>query len=278
MMLKPAPYAMPLERALFYAGWAFTALVLLFLIAPILAVIPLSFNAEPYFSYPMPGFSLQWYRDFFGNDRWTGALLLSVKLAVTVTIASTVLGTMAALGLARTQLPLRAIILGLLLLPMIVPVIIVAVAVFMSFGYFGLIGTFAGLALAHTALATPFVVITVTSTLTSFDWTLQRAAQGLGATNLFTFRKVILPLILPGVVTGAIFAFVTSFDEVVVALFLASAEQRTLPKQMFSGIREMISPTITAAATVQVVLSICLLVGAELLRRRSERLRGLTPN
>jgi putative spermidine/putrescine transport system permease protein len=276
-MLKPSPYAMPAERALFYAGWVFTGLVLLFLIAPILAVIPLSFNAEPYFSYPMPGLSLQWYRDFFGNERWTGALLLSVKLAVTVTILSTVLGTMAALGLARTQLPMRSVILGLLLLPMIVPVIIVAVAVFMSFGRFGLIGTFAGLALAHTALATPFVVITVTSTLTSFDWTLQRAAQGLGATPFFTFRKVIMPLILPGVVTGGLFAFTTSFDEVVVALFLASAEQRTLPKQMFSGIREMISPTITAAATIQVVVSVCLLVGAELLRRRSERLRGMTP-
>jgi putative spermidine/putrescine transport system permease protein len=139
-----------------------------------------------------------------------------------------------------------------------------------------LIGTFTGLVLAHTALATPFVVITVTSTLTGFDWTLQRAAQGLGATPTFTFRKVILPLIIPGVVTGALFAFVTSFDEVVVALFLASAEQRTLPKQMFSGIREQISPTITAAATFQVVLSVCLLVGAELLRRRSERLRGIS--
>jgi putative spermidine/putrescine transport system permease protein len=268
---------MPVERALFYAGWMFTALVLLFLIAPILAVIPLSFNAEPYFSYPMPGLSLQWYRDFFGNERWTGALALSAKLAVTVTFFSTALGTMAALGLARTQLPLRSVILGLLLLPMIVPVIIVAVAVFMSFGYFNLIGTFTGLALAHTALATPFVVITVTSTLTGFDWSLQRAAQGLGAPPFFAFRKVILPLILPGVVTGAIFAFVTSFDEVVVALFLASAEQRTLPKQMFSGIREMISPTITAAATVQVLLSVCLLIGAELLRRRTERLRGVTP-
>lgn len=266
---------MPAERTLFYAGWVFTGLVLLFLIAPIVAVIPLSFNAEPYFSYPMPGLSLQWYRDFFGNERWTGALLLSLKLAVTVTILSTALGTMAALGLARTQLPLRSVILGLLLLPMIVPVIIVAVAVFMFFGYFGLIGTFAGLALAHTALATPFVVITVTSTLTSFDWNLQRAAQGLGATPFITFRKVILPLILPGVVTGGLFAFVTSFDEVVVALFLASAEQRTLPKQMFSGIREMISPTITAAATIQVIFSVCLLIGAELLRRRSERLRGI---
>jgi putative spermidine/putrescine transport system permease protein len=126
-------------------------------------------------------------------------------------------------------------------------------------------------------LATPFAVITVTATLTSFDWTLQRAGQSLGATPLFTFRTVVLPLILPGVVTGAIFAFVTSFDEVVVALFLSSAQQRTLPKQMFSGIREMISPTITAAATIQVVLSVCLLVSVEFLRRRLERLRGMTP-
>jgi putative spermidine/putrescine transport system permease protein len=274
-MLKSAPYATLIEKLLYYGGWAFTALVLLFLIAPIVAVMPLSFNAEPYFTYPMPGLSLQWYRDFFGNERWTGALFLSLKLAVTVTVLATVLGTMAALGLARTQLPLRPLIFGVLILPMIVPVIIVAVAVFMFYGYLNLIGTFAGLVLAHTALATPFVVITVTSTLTSFDWTLQRAAQGLGATPFFTFSKVILPLIVPGVITGALFAFVTSFDEVVVALFLASAEQRTLPKQMFSGIREQISPTITAAASLQVVLSICLLVGAEFLRRRSERLRGI---
>jgi putative spermidine/putrescine transport system permease protein len=276
-MLKPAPYALPVERALFYAGWVFTALVLLFLMAPIIAVIPLSFNSEPYFSYPMPGLSLQWYRDFFSNQRWTGALLLSVKLAVTATVLSTLLGTMASLGLARTRLPFRSLAMGVLLLPMIVPAIVVAVAVFMSFSYFGLIGTFTGLAIAHTGLGTPFVVITVTSTLRNFDWTLQRAGQGLGATPLFTFRKVILPLILPGVITGAIFAFVTSFDEVIVALFLSSAEQRTLPKQMFSGIREMISPTITAAATIQVVFSICLLVGVELLRRRSERLRGMSP-
>ena len=277
-MLQPPPYAMPFERALFYMGWLFTALVLLFLIAPILAIIPLSFNAEPYFSYPMPGLSLQWYRDFFGNDRWTGALLLSVKLAVTVTIFATILGTTAALGLSRANLPFRSVLLGILLLPMIVPVIIVAVADFMAFAYFNLIGTFSGLVLAHIALATPFVVITVASTLTNFDWSLQKAAQSLGAPPFFAFRKVILPLILPGIVSGAIFAFVTSFDEVVVALFLASAEQRTLPKQMFSGIREMISPTITAAATVQVLFSVCLLVGAELLRRRSERLRGITPS
>jgi putative spermidine/putrescine transport system permease protein len=276
--MKLPSYATPIETIAYYGTLIFTGLVLLFLIAPILAIMPLSFNAEPYFSYPMPGLSLQWYQDFFGNPRWTGAFLLSLKLGITVTIAATALGTMAALGLARTHLPGRSVLLAVLLLPLIVPVIVVAVSDFMSFGYFGLIGTFAGLALAHTALAAPFVVIAVTSTLAGFDWTLQRAAQGLGAPPLTVFRKIILPLILPGVVTGALFAFVTSFDEVVVALFLSSAEQRTLPKQMFSGIREMISPTITAAATVQVALSICLLIGVELLRRRSERLRGLTPN
>ncbi|MEA2781218.1 MAG: putative spermidine/putrescine transport system permease protein [Rhodospirillaceae bacterium] len=274
-MMRPPSYATLGEKIVYYAAVALTALVLLFLISPILAIVPLSFNAEPYFSYPMPGLSLQWYRDFFGNARWTGAVILSLKLAVTVTILSTILGTMAALGLSRKDLPFRPVILGILILPMIVPVIITAVAAFIFYGYFGLIGTFSGLVLAHTVLATPFVVITVTSTLASFDWSLNRAAAGLGASPFYAFWKVILPLNLPGVISGALFAFVTSFDEVVVALFLSSPEQRTLPKQMFSGIREMISPTITAAATVQIVLSTLLLVGAELLRRNSERLRGI---
>jgi putative spermidine/putrescine transport system permease protein len=276
-MLRPLTYATLPEKIAHYGTLVFTGLVLLFLISPVLAIVPLSFNAEPYFSYPMPGLSLQWYRDFFGNARWRDALILSFELAACVTVLATALGTVAALGLSRTSLPWRGVILGLLILPMIVPVIITAVSVFMFYGYFGLIGTFPGLVLAHTVLAVPFVVITVTATLTSFDWSLDRAAQGLGAPPYLSFRKVILPLIMPGVVSGALFAFVTSFDEVVVALFLSSAEQRTLPKQMFSGIREMISPTITAAATVQIVISTLMLVGVELLRRRSERLRGIRP-
>ncbi len=275
-------YAITSERIIYGATVLLTAVVLLFLIAPILVIMPLSFNAEPYFSYPMPGVSLQWYEDFFGNDRWQSALKTSLMLAVLVTIVSTVLGTLAALGLSRSDLPGRSIILGVLISPMIVPVIITAVAVFFIYAKFGgltgipLLGTLLGLVLAHTVLATPFVVITVTSTLTGFDWSLARAAQSLGASPLRTFRKVILPLIAPGVVSGAIFAFGTSFDEVVVALFISSAEQRTLPKQMFSGIRDQISPTITAAATVLVIFSTLLLVGAELMRRRGERLRGVT--
>lgn len=274
-------YAITSERIIYGATVLLTAVVLLFLVAPIIVIMPLSFNAEPYFSYPMPGASLQWYEDFFGNDRWQSALKTSMLLAVLVTIVSTTLGTLAALGLSRSNLPGRALILGMLISPMIVPVIITAVAVFFVYARFGgwtgipLLGTLTGLVMAHTVLATPFVVITVTSTLTGFDWSLARAAQSLGAAPLTVFRKVILPLIAPGVVSGALFAFVTSFDEVVIALFISSAEQRTLPKQMFSGIRDQISPTITAAATVLVIFSTLLLVGAELMRRRSERLRGI---
>jgi len=272
------------ERFFKYGAWIWTWLVLLFLIAPILAVIPLSFNAEPYFSYPMPGLSLRWYVDFFTSDRWLDAIQTSLELAACVTILSTILGTLAALGLSRTNLPARPFIMSVLLLPMIVPVIITAVATFIFYAEAGsivginLIGSFSGLVLAHTMLATPFVVIAVTSTLTGFDWSLSRAAQSLGAPPLTVFRKVILPLILPGVVSGALFAWVTSFDEVVVALFVSGPNQRTLPKQMFSGIREQVSPTITAAATILVILSTLLLVGAELMRRRSERLRGVTPS
>ncbi len=232
----------------------------------------------------MPGLSLKWYRELlFGQEgRWIQSLLNSIRLAFVVTIVATVLGTLAALGLSRgDRLPYRRVILAILILPMIVPVIITAVAQYMSFANLGaatpisLLKSFWGLVIAHTVLATPFVVITVASTLTGFDWTLARAAASLGAPPFRTFMKVILPLISPGVISGALFAWVTSFDETVVALFLASPDQRTLPKQMFSGIREMISPTITSAATVLIIFSTLLLISAELLRRRNDRLRGV---
>ena len=274
--MKLPSYATPFERVAYWMALVFTGLVFVFLMAPILVIIPLSFNSEPYFSYPMPGFSLKWYADFFGGERWMPALWMSLRLAFSVTILSTVLGTLAALGLSRTTLPLRGLILGTLISPMIVPVIISAVGMYLFYAKVGLIGNFWGLVMAHTTLATPFVVITVTSTLAGFDWNLARAAASLGAAPGRVFRKIIMPLILPGMISGGLFAFVTSFDEVVVALFLSSPEQRTLPKQMFSGIREQISPTITAAATVLIVFSTCLLVTAELIRRRQDRLRGIT--
>jgi len=272
--MKLPSYATPFETFVYYATLVFTGLVLLFLISPIIAIMPLSFNAEPYFSYPMPGLSLRWYDDFFTNERWMSAVKISILVAALVTVLATALGTLAALGLSRAGLPFKPVILGVLISPMIVPVIITAVAIYLFYAQLGLIATISGLVLAHTVLATPFVVVTVTSTLSGFDHSLSRAASGLGAPPLTVFTNVILPIILPGIISGALFAFVTSFDEVVVALFITSAEQRTLPKQMFSGIREQISPTITAAATVLILFSVTLLIGIELLRRRSERLRG----
>ena len=254
---------------------AFVGAILLFLIAPILAIMPLSFNSETFFSYPMPGYSTKWYVDFFTNERWQKALRLSFVLAFATTILATTLGTLAALGLSRGNLPGRASIMAVLISPMIVPVIISALGMFFFYARWGLTGTMAGLILAHTALATPFVVITVTATLSSFDRTLMRAGASLGAPPRTVFFKVVMPLILPGMISGALFAFVTSFDEVVVIIFIASPEQNTLPRQMFSGIRELISPTITAAATVLVLISTAMLVTVELLRRRSERLRGI---
>ena len=276
-MALPA-YTTASEKISYYSLRVFVGLVLVFLIAPILAIMPLSFNSETFFSYPMPGFSTKWYvgeAGFFTNPRWTDALRLSIIVAVATTMLSTFLGTFAALGLSRSNIPGRAAIMAVLISPMIVPVIISAIGLFFFYAFVGLNGTLVGIILAHTALATPFVVITVTATLMSFDRTLMRAGASCGAPPHTVFFKVVMPLILPGVISGALFAFVTSFDEVIVILFIGGPEQRTLPRQMFAGIREQISPTITAAASVLIVFSTVLLVTVELLRRRGERLRGI---
>jgi putative spermidine/putrescine transport system permease protein len=270
-------YATRSEKIAYWALRIFVGLVLLFLISPILAIIPLSFNSETFFSYPMPGFSLKWYigpDGFLTSERWQSALRLSLLLAFGTTILATFLGTLAALGLSRANVPFRGSIMAILISPMIVPVIIAALGMFFFYSRLGFTGTIPGLILAHTALATPFVVITVTATLASFDRTLMRAGASLGAQPWTVFFKVVLPLILPGMISGALFAFITSFDEVIAVIFIAGPEQRTLPRQMFSGIREQISPTITAAATVLIAFSTAMLITIELLRRRSERLRG----
>ena len=275
-MLNLPPYASALERLWRVALVLLCAMVLLFLISPIIAIMPLSFNSEPYFTYPMPGLSMQWYEDFFTDPRWLDALKSSMIVAIAATALSMVLGTLAALGLSRANFPYRAWVMAFLISPMIVPVVITAVGMYFFFANLGLNNTYFGIILAHTALATPFVVITVTATLIGFDQSLNRAGASLGASPMTVFWKVTFPLILPGMISGALFAFITSFDEVVVVLFIASPDQRTLPKQMFSGIREQISPTITAAASMLVVAAAAMLVTVELLRRRSERLRGIT--
>ena len=267
-----------------YSFLIFCACVFLFLIAPILVIIPLSFNAEPYFTFTegmmsldREAYSVRWYKDIATNPQWIFSAKNSIIVATCSTLIATVLGTLAALGLSQSHMPYRPLVMGILISPMIVPLIISAAGMFFFYSKIGLSQTMPGLILAHAVLGTPFVVITVTATLAGFDHSLTKAAQSLGSGTSRTFFKIQMPLILPGVVSGALFAFITSFDEVVVVFFLAGFEQRTIPRQMWAGIREQISPTILAVATILVCVSILLLTTVELLRRRNERLRGVSP-
>ena len=272
----------PIERIWHYLFRVICGLIFLFLIFPILVIVPLSFNAVPFFtfteemlSFDPAGYSLRWYHEFFTSLNWRGAVNNSFIIAVFSTFIATALGTLAALGLSRHNMPYRTTLMAILISPMIVPLIISACGMFFFYSRINLQGTHLGVILAHAALGTPFVVITVTATLVGFDRSLIRAANSLGADGVTTFFKIVVPLILPGVISGALFAFITSFDEVVVILFVGSFEQRTIPWQMFSGIREHISPTILAVATLLVLVSILLLTTIEMLRRRTERLRGV---
>ncbi|WP_064709377.1 ABC transporter permease [Rhizobium bangladeshense] len=251
--------------------WLAGGLVILFLIAPIAAIVPLSFNAEPFFTYPMPGLSLRWYREFFDSGVWQLALTNSIIVAVFATLLSTLLGTLAAIGLSRPSCPARATLTAILISPMIVPVIVSAVGIYYAFAAVGLLNSLTGLVLAHTAIGAPFVVITVTATLASFDHNLMRAASSLGAAPVEATLRIMLPVIAPGVASGALFAFVTSFDEVVIALFIAGSEERTLPRQMWSGVRETLSPTIAAVATLLILFSTLFLATIQWLQRRAER-------
>ncbi|WP_028672001.1 ABC transporter permease [Saccharospirillum impatiens] len=277
-------YAGPLERIWYYTFRVLCGLIFFFLIAPILIMVPLSFNVEPYFTYTREmlmlnpeGYSLRWYQDLFTSESWLTSIKNSMIIGVSSTIVATFLGTLAALGLSRSEMPFKGLFMGLLISPMIVPLIISAAGMFFFYSSIGLANTMPGVILAHAALGTPFVVITVTATLVGFDHSLTRASASLGAGAGRTFFKIQMPLILPGVISGALFAFITSFDEIVIVLFVAGVEQRTIPREMWSGIREQISPTILAVASILVAFSILLLTTVELLRRRSERLRGMSP-
>ena len=251
-------------------------LIFTFLVAPILVIVPLSFNAEPYFTFTEgmlrldpEAYSLRWYRQIVENETWARALGNSLLIGVAATALATALGTLAALGLSSRAMPARRAAMGLLISPMVTPLIISAAGMFFFYSTLGLSQTHLGLILAHAALGTPFVVITVTATLSAFDANLTRAAASLGAGPLRTFRRVQLPLIAPGVLSGALFAFAASFDEVVVVLFMAGEGQRTIPRQMWAGIREQISPAILAVATFLIVFAVLLLATVEWLRRRS---------
>ena len=289
-------YATPVQRTYYYVYLLICSLVFCFLIAPLVAIIPISFSQSPFMVFtegmmtwpPDPeAWSLRWYRYMVGictdenlttpcSNKWMIGTVNSFFVGFVSTFFATALGTLAALGLSRPHMPYKALIMSILISPMIVPLIITAAGMFFFYAKINLVYTFTGIILAHIALATPFVVITVTATLVGFDMNMVKASQSLGARPVRTFFKVIMPLILPGVISGALFAFITSFDEVVIVMFMASLDQLTIPKQMWAGIRQEISPVILCMATCLVVLSIFLLTTVELLRRRSEKMRGIS--
>ncbi|MBO9466331.1 ABC transporter permease [Tropicibacter sp. R15_0] len=333
------PYATTPQRVWYYSFRVICALIFIFLITPIIIVMPLSFNAQDFFTFTPEmlrldpeGYSLKHYRDMLGSDGnpvtglwvglaigvawaafgayrrggltatsiipvlvfglfgliigkltgatgdWMVALRNSLKIAPMATLLSVSFGTLAAIGLSQSHVPFRRAIMAIMISPMIVPLIISAAGMYFFYSRIGLQGTYFGVVLAHAALGIPFVIITVTATLVGFDRSLTRAAANMGADPVTTFFRVQMPLILPGVISGGLFAFITSFDEVVVVIFVGSAKQQTLPWQMFTGLREQISPTILAVATILVAISIALLTTVEILRRRSEKLRGMSPS
>jgi len=255
-------------RWLFYLLCVF---IFLFVILPIFVIIPISFSSARFLQFPPQGFSLQWYADYFGSRTWVSATILSFQVAILTMLCATFLGTLASLALVRGNFKGKKLIYAMLLSPLIIPVIIVGVSLYYFFSWLHIIGTMWGLVMAHTCLALPFVVVNVTATLQGFDITLERAALSLGASRFTTFMKVTFPLIRPGVITGALFAFITSFDEVVIAIFISGSRAVTLPKQMWDGIRISINPTISAVSSLLIVFSIFLLLSTEMLRRYSEK-------
>lgn len=268
-------HATPEDRFWYYSSRGICFAVLGFLVLPIFIIIPMSFTAGNLLVFPLPGLSLRWYQSILNGDAWLDAAKNSLFIGLASTALSMVLGTLAASGLSRMNFALKPAIIGLILSPLLIPIVITAVGMYFHFADIGLSGTYLGLILAHTVLAVPFVVITVLASLEGFDHNLLRAAATLGAPPLKAFRRVTLPIIFPGIASGGLFAFVTSFDEIVVTLFLAAPTQRTLPRQIFSGVREYVSPGIAAVATLLIVFSALLLLAVQLLERRGRRLRGV---
>lgn len=249
----------------------YSGIVLLFLALPILLIVVVSFSTAGYLTFPPPGFGLRWYRAYVDSAEWLAATSLSLSIAAAVVVLSTTLGTLAALGLASLPGAARGVAAALILSPLIVPGIVVAIGIYYAFSRYGLVGSPVGLVLAHTCLAVPFVVTSVSASLAGFDRRLEQAARSLGATPFGAFRQVTLPLIRSGVLVGALFAFITSFDELIVALFLSGSGAVTLPRRMWDDLRFAIDPTIAAVSTLTIVLTALLLGGAHLLRSRAAR-------
>ncbi len=241
-----------LRRILF---WGMVGLTALFLLLPTLIIVPMSFTTTSTLEFPPVGFTFEWYAKVIGAADWQGALINSLIVAFAAATLATVIGTAAALALHAYRFPGKFLVMGLLLSPMVTPVIVLAVGMYMVFSGWGLIATRLGLVFAHTVLAIPFVIVSVLASSKMVNPSLVPASLGLGASRWFTFRRVTLPLIMPGVLSGAVFAFITSWDEVVIALFLADAQTRTVPIMIWNQVRTNLDPATAAVAAILIVLS-----------------------
>lgn len=251
--------------------WVIAGLIIAFLIFPVIVIIPMAFSSANYLTFPPPGFSTQWWREFFSRPDWTTATINSFKVAILCTIISTILGTAASFTLVRKKFRGKNLVYTVLLSPMIIPSIIWAVSVYFFFAPMHLVGSWVAIALNHVVAAMPFVVIVISGNLKSFDINLEHAAATLGAGKLTTFFRITFPLIKPGLLTAALFSFMTSFDELLIALYLSGQTARTLPRRMWDGLRYEINPTIPVASTFLICLTLLILLAIMLSRKSGKK-------
>jgi putative spermidine/putrescine transport system permease protein len=249
----------------------FGGLAAAFLLLPLVAILPLAFTSGIFLNYPIPSVSTRWFAELVDADVWRLSIVNSLIIGLSATILSVVLGTTAALGLRSGLVPFGNVVRTVFLLPMVVPAVVLGVGLQIALVRLGLASSYSGVILAHSVLCVPFVVVSVSTALQGIDRRVERAAASLGASPATVFRRITLPLALPGVLTGAVFAFATSLDEVVLTLFVAGPNQRTLARQMFSSIRENISPAIAAAAFLLIVGTMLLAGLVALMNRRRSR-------
>ncbi len=253
------------------ALYTICGLTAFYLILPILIVFPMAFSSAEFLTFPPPGFSLKWFQRYFSDPSWLQPTYMSLQIAILTMLLSSVLGTLAAISLVRSRFWGKSLANSLILAPMIIPVIIISIALYGFFSKIGLLGSRLGLVLGHTMVSVPFVVITVSASLKGFDETLEKAAMICGATRLKAFMKITFPIIRPGMICGALFAFIISFDEIVISMFLSGIDTRTLPLKIWEGVRMEINPVIAAVSTLLICLSAALLVFVELVRRKTQK-------
>jgi putative spermidine/putrescine transport system permease protein len=254
--------------------WAYSIAVFAFLVVPLLVVVPVSFSSGLYLQFPPPGFSLHWYEDYFGDPQWIDATVLSVKIALCVVVLAVGIGLLAALVIVRMPFPGIGLVRTVLMTPLIVPSVVVSIAVYSVYVSFHLIGSFVGIVLAHTILALPFTVVLLVAGFQRVDRHLEEASYTMGAGIAWTFRRVTLPILRPSIFAAAIFAFIASWDEIIMVIFIGGGAGTTLPLRMFNYLRTEINPTIAAVSTLLLVFAILAFATAEVVRLRGDARRA----